>query len=903
LFHLDADILSSSSADEFPDENLLSLKHVRALYNILRPDKPAVFSVLSKEYAVDVHEMGDRLIIDFLEEPTNGPQHLLEFADAVCRKASANAKSFMAVAITQLISLLGCRLHDSRHVQGQGIMTRAEFRRGALRFFWGCNGHLQSAHKVVDVSQTRDLVYYLGVLLSDLCQWHDEAAIELARGLLHKERTSSAAEPTDSVPDRGLIAFQEHPRDRHILVSDTWKLKLLIKYVVKGRMELRVMSIATMDAALVALWKRYNESTAGARHPVMQYFADFLLDEKVVDYIISVDSHPQIISRSGNIVGFLVVTNRYSVAQTDAIWRTISNSQDPRVVSATFTMLRIIMNLMDASDLLYLCSKLFGLAIGSYSLETLRFVYEIYDKLEQKRFYDWKSTDVSARPWNVSIRIIQDTPPSIESTKLSLDLHHVACQQLEHMAGAVGPQEREQIYTDCARLIADRSPKATGSIRALHIFCSKGTYSEASFFRQHPDISRQILEELCFFVKSQNQQGYYPLYPEALNYRLEMLRFLVLRALDSIPADLYSDIWDHIIGKYALNNQIRDQAWLKLAEIVKLQPDNGFSKQLISAYVPQLEPEFFTQGMFDFVASYNFPITRQKVSTGEGELLQIRGADLLWQLVMTAPQGTIENRAAELLASRYVEIDRSQKVTVQELENAHVALVEKCTAELLSAYRSLRGVSAGGPSEREHVDAGEYQEPMEITTSDSARQQIELRFCRTALFEKLLLRTIRTKPEFCRARPSESDSDVQLSEPTPNHGDIIQIRYNGENTANKQALSIGTENTLQDLETRICDATGFTKVNLFYSGQKLNVSENAEAMLSEFKLAPNAFLLVQKAAGSQTRQPLSDDRTGCSVFETAVLNHFEDLFSCMDSDDRISAVVSDWCRIATKCSD
>jgi ubiquitin carboxyl-terminal hydrolase 34 len=92
-----------------------------------------------------------------------------------------------------------------------------------------------------------------------------------------------------------------------------------------------------MDNTLVELYREHGNEDTSTDHPLLQYLADFLLRGRVVDYIISVDSHPQLISRSGNILGFLVVTHRWVDSQADAIWNTLTNSPDPRVVAATFT--------------------------------------------------------------------------------------------------------------------------------------------------------------------------------------------------------------------------------------------------------------------------------------------------------------------------------------------------------------------------------------------------------------------------------------------------------------------------------------------------------------------------------------------------------------------------------------
>jgi ubiquitin carboxyl-terminal hydrolase 34 len=237
--------------------------------------------------------------------------------------------------------------------------------------------------------------------------------------------------------------------------------------------------------------------------------------------------------------------------------------------------------------------------------------------------------------------------------------------------------------------------------------------------------------------------------------------------------------------------------------------------------------------------------------------------------------GTIEDHAAKLLASRYVEIDIDNDASVEDLEEAHVRLVEKCTQRLLSTYNALRSK----PSE----------DNMDTTPSDSERHQMETQFARTVLFQKLLLKMIRLKPEF--SRTARSDSKVGVLEPEAVHQDAIEITYNVASMSGVQSIYMAPDNTLRDLEFRLCASTGFTKIYIIFMGKKLNLDNNGDQTLAEIGMRAKAHLLLQKAPGSETRQPTSNSNAGGSVFEMSILKHFDALFNCMDSDDSISIAV------------
>ena len=122
-------------------------------------------------------------------------------------------------------------------------------------------------------------------------------------------------------------------------------------------------------------------------------------------------------------------------------------------------------------------------------------------------------------------------------------------------------------------------------------------------------------------------------------------------------------------------------------------------------------------------------------------------------------------------------------------------------------------------------------------------------------------------------------------------GDAIEVKYNSPITNSKETIIVGSENTLQDLYTRLCHATGCTKLNLFAKGQRLSIVEKSNAKIADLGLRDQQ-LLVQKAPGAEVSQPVFDSNGSSSIFETTVLSHFDELFACMDADDTISFSVS-----------
>lgn len=875
LFLADAHLLSQPRSEDIYPLPLLSHKHIRHLHTIFRAEKAPVFHVLHKDYGADTHDMSIRLHKDLLL--AGGAQNLIRLVDEAFHQVPTNTQNVIATFASQIFSVLGWSIFE--FPGAYDYIDRSEFYRGVLLFFHKYSGDLSDLSKTTDSGVARDLIQYFSSLLSELCQWDRDIAAELADKFLdfRDPESPTLSSSTGDLASTTHDGYRQDSQSFPALVSNAWKFKLLRKYVVKGKMDLRVMSIAMMDSALVDIWREYSNIDLTCKHPVMQHLADFLLHGQVVDYIISVDSHPQLISRSGNIVGFLVVTHRWSDDQADAIWRTVSTNPDPRVVAATMTMLRGIINLMDATDHLYLCLKLHELPIDRYTLDILRFLRDVTSKLmDRAPSVDYSMTDPNSRPWNVCIRMLRETAPSRESDKNIFDLHNEASDQLRHLASIVALDERYVIYRQCAQHIAERAQEATGSVKAIYLLATSAHSGDGFFFQQNQDLTRQILEEIPSFVETESKTEPYPSQLLALRYRVEFLALMICRAGSAVPSDLYLELWEHLIGKNALSNAARDMAWMQLLQTIKVSPDNDFCKQLMTSYVPTMEPQLYTTGLFEVVANYNFPTTRKLIATDDGEmsLLQIPGADILWSMVLSSPPGTTEDRAARLLAARYVQISEAEGVTLAEVETAHIALVDKCMLEIRSASTALRTRAS---------DLAPLATSMEVALSDEAQHDNEVRFGRVLLFQKLLLEYIRQKPELNRTRRADSKVD----ETDIPHGDAITIKYQCGN--DRQTVLMASDQTVEDLYRRLCHATGFTKINLFAKGQRLNAVDKATQQLSDIDFGGQ--LLVQRAEGAEITRPSSGPIAGSSVFETTVVKYFDELFALMDSDDTISESV------------
>ncbi|KAF2804105.1 uncharacterized protein BDZ99DRAFT_526141 [Mytilinidion resinicola] len=876
---IDVARLESLPEETHPEHRVMCVPHFRAMTAILRGDSNNLFRQIQKEFNEETQTLVNRLVMELLKDDSNGILQFVRLAEVSWAKGPVPVKNWIANSVIPLLNNI-CRiiLETPQIIDPAKVPQLCDI---LLRAFRVYDADLQAPGKILDVQFNRDLVLACSILLKAVALLDPQKAKQLADEFMGFDGDSASSTSSSPVEENmaSTTASENFSSDLlPALASNAWKFKLLKKYISKGRMELRVVCISTMDTQLVEIWKEYNG--LGHDHPLMQYLADYLLHGKVVDYIIGVDSHPQLISRSGNIVGFLVVTRRFTDKETDAIWRAITHSPDPRVVSAIILMLKQIVNLMLLDDLLAMITKLYQMPIESYTLEVLRFAREITVHIIRNH-YVWNSFDDRPSPAELFVRMMQDTGPSRASTKLTNSLYSEAAEQLGNLASSiVNGQERLKIYQSCVDNIENKSPKATGSAHAFFLLHKAHSY-EDSRVMSNLDLGRHLVLELCDYVENERSSEQTN---EALKYRL----YLIAHIATHVPSELYSQLWDHIFGKDAWNNDMRDQAWWLIIEAAKRSPlRNEFCALILSDFIPRVDPIYYTKGLYEFITRL-VPVQERKTKAPDdnsnNEVLAIPGANLLWPLVLNAHTDLVVDVSAKNLAARYLEVYRNAGVTFEQVEEAHAALAEECTNRLLSSYHILRPGSTVGSTGQ--------GEPMVVAASDEEICAHERHFTRTLLFAKLFLLTIRSKPEFAHSRKAESA--CESIEQELYRGEPFQVRFQvfGGASNERQLIVIGKEDTVQELHDRLCRLTGFTKLRFIVGGQNFSVQDSADKQLHE---VPGIdWILVSKAVDGEPLKPEVNIDANCSIFETTILNHFEEMYSCMDSEDHISEAMYDF---------
>ncbi|KAH1851038.1 hypothetical protein KXX54_007082 [Aspergillus fumigatus] len=584
---------------------------------------------------------------------------------------------------------------------------------------------------------------------------------------------------TSQVAEDLLIELPEQSSqdERAWIIYYAWRFAVLQKHIKDGRMELRVHGIETMQADLVNVWRQYIQpNPTGTEHPLVRFLVGFLRENKIVDYIVGVDSHPQLISRSGNVVGFLIVTSTYGDLDTDTVWKTVTESQDPRTVSEVLGMLTRTFHMHSplSSALIYLCSKLLELPLSRFDARMVEFceqlLYQVREKQGERNRHDLlDASHVDAVPLRLCVRLIRESAAFEEfSVEHKAFLQRFASSQLSSLI-SVGLSESDKMetYERCIQDIAEMNQFTVGSIQALNALLPVYDTQEIRKLATDFNLSALVIAEMVHTVDLKQTDFADSFSKTGFISRIQLLARIIDKVPDSVTADLADVLWEKVLVSQTLVEQGRRAVWDMLCELMRRSPKrNPFIERCIQEYLPKLSPNDYSPELLAFAkqaVNYEVRFNPPPIAK-EDEVVSIPGLDRIWNFILTAPPGSIETDAINFAIEVYLDhsvINRSPRSAV---EATHIALVDRCVEQLKSAAAHLKpaiGSVANGTDES-----------MASDLSRGESRADALRFSRSLLFLRQFLQGLRSRPQY---------SPPQNSLPNlPDHpvkGELIEIRY------------------------------------------------------------------------------------------------------------------------------
>ena len=681
------------------------------------------------------------------------------------------------------------------------------------------------------------------------------------------------------------------PEDRASVSYYGWRFRILKKQIIDGRMELRVHGMETMQSDLVNVWKQFFQGNPpGIMHPVVSYLVAFLREHRIVDYILGIDSHPQLISRSFNIVGFLIVTSTYTDVDTDTIWETVTESQDPRTVSEVLGMFSKIFHMHQLEALLHLSSKLLDLPLdrfdGRMIEHTEQLLHTIREKYaERNRHAPWDTLYVDAIPVRLCVRLIRDSSAAEElSVEQKTLLQKFAGAQLsQFMNVGLSETDKMETYERCIQDIAEMNQFTAGSLQALHALLPSYDHQEIRKLARDFDLTRLVINEISHVLDMNQTDFTDPFSRAGFASRVNILARIINKVPDTITDDLADVLWKKVFTSKNLVIYARRALWDMLCAVtVRSATRNPFIDHCIEVCLPQLLPGDYSLQLLLFVKqtiAYEIRFDPPQLAC-ENEVISIPGMDRVWNLILTAPPGSIETEATDFAIEVYLDHNLINRSPRSAVEATHIALVDRCVEQLQTAAAKLKAVN-----EEEAIPGNDVS--MITAASDIEIQAEELRFSRSLLFLRQLLHGLRTLPQY--SPPQGPPPDLPRK---PVKGELVSINYqafHGGACSQIRSLRIGDLSTASELVDRLVELTGFPNFNTICGGQKIGLLENPDVTVRDLKLR-SGLLIVRRDADSHEVSS-AGRRQSLTLVDSEVLKHFDNLYDLLFLEDHLAREV------------
>ena len=714
-------------------------------------------------------------------------------------------------------------------------------------------------------------------LTPDSAHNHIESLAMILRHTLSSDNTATRDLLQRRQHERPELPFRFLPR----VISCEWKFTVLKKLISSTQMQLRVVGVTRMCADLLEI---YNGSKGPdpPSNPLLLFFAEFILDHKLVDYLVGTGSHPEIIHESNNIVGFLIVTKTYKNAQTDKIWQTVMSSQDPRVVEAILRMLRRCLNLFDYQSLLYLCEKARSLPIDGFTVVAREFCENLFRDLVHKASLEGAQY-VDSPPYDFCVRLIrQSSITTAECPAGYPDIQNFAAARLRELL-LHGPNivARNAIYLSCIEDIAARTSTAPGSVCVINALLRQNIGTDLHTLTTEHGLTKLVIEEFQSTLLDDHLSSN----PSARNSpasqaRRDLLLTIIINEPGTISPDLGAQLWNLLVGSESRSVNDRNISWQTLNSAVKKSaPNNVFIASCFRDYLPKLPPDCFTLGALDFAREAIFSWleeVRNDFVDGDREF-ESPALEQLWRMILTAPPNTIDAPAINILVEVYLESQLIMSMPRAKALSIHLTLVDRCLKELAAAATKLKTFNDSSTSSDE--------EAMVLVASEAEFSEQEKIFARSLAVLREFLKAYQLKPQFATPKPKSPIASAQSSV----EGEPLTVKYqsfDGGKHTEVKSLTLGKLNSAATLFASLQKATGFTNYKVYCGGK---VFEPAEIEISKSldDLNLNGLVLVQRREDIEESHS-QDNKTS---LELEITKHFDELWGYLAMHEKVAQEV------------
>lgn len=879
MAQIDCQILNECAVDVNVLPDLISQRYLNNILILISPNRSTLWKSLHDLCSFDCRPTITAIIHCFTRRPANGIKCLSQIIKGLLDRSQTTPSLVQKIWVP--LQIVNGIIHHYNSLSESCDETQTAM----LQSMRHVPVESYSLFQIIDATLQTFVSKQVSVLSLDMSQ----ALVQQLSTLLTSVGLANQDLTVSTLREK-LGLHEEFENGEGVAIMElAWKFQLLKKCILEGRMEIRVQGVETMQQELVTVYNKYvQRNPAHKDHPVAQYLSNFMLDNRLVEYFVGVESHPQLITRCPNIVGFLVVTSRYSEAESDAIWKAVMNSPDPRTVDAILNMIQGFFNISPYETLLYLTKKLDELPLEAFDGSMMMYGRALLENLRRT----WKEKRSLGRlhlpPYHLCIRLIRQAAAEkslpFNRTK---EIHVFALSELQSLL-AYGPSntDRKLIYEECVKDISCRTAFATGSISAINALLGQNPEGDIRMLASDSDLTNLLIEDFAYVIDTEPPLLALPrTLDEGLTVRLDLLQSIILYIPDTVHADAGQRLWDVMLGHEALSDRARHSAWNILVRSTRsCLKRNSFIDRCIADYLPQLNPKFMGPGCLSFVGQvvhYESRLAHLQLDEGQQRINPL-GGELLWHIALVAPPGGIELDAIQMLVALHLDSPKNSHMGLGALEAVQIDVVERCIRQLKIAASKLKSFSDG-------TSSGE-DEPMIVVASEEEINVQRLSFTRSLMVLKEFVQGVRSRPRYSPIPRKKPHFPRNLHE---TKGDCFQIRYqsfSGGTNTGIHSIEIGDLETIDELSQRLIALTGFSKFTAIAGGQKLDLASNSNSTLREMKFDQKGLLIVKKAHDANSLPDLAP-APELRPLELEVMKNFRELYQLLGMEEGLAKEV------------
>ncbi|KPI39417.1 Ubiquitin carboxyl-terminal hydrolase 34 [Cyphellophora attinorum] len=691
-------------------------------------------------------------------------------------------------------------------------------------------------------------------------------------------------------------------------LSDTmtfaWKLWMCWTFMKFGRMELRVAGVTIMGQVLLDVYndRLVRRGPRAIADPLVSYLIRFLRANDVVKYVIGVDSHPQLASRGGQLVGFFGVAGAYENALTDTMWETILGTPDPRIATEIQNMLVQALSAIHEDHCYYICEKLAELPYEQWDEDFIRLGCSLLNVLPSKLSQVYMATGhppVNPVVRRLCLKVVRDCMrPANCGTEKSRKLisewlprlklnFHLSASKPGHFD--ISEAEENEILMKMRDDIANHGEYAGGTILALEgLLTQEGREAVTKTVAEACNLPEALIENTCWVINARCSSADFYL---QMDCRIKLLSALMTTVPERFSSQAFDMYWRSLLVNQDIEKSVRHLAWEHLTCTMRasIQEQNAVIRTVLQDYWPLLHPQIVDLPILRFAQeaiSYECRFSTSTTVSDNG-IVDIPGTHRIRELMLKSPSDSLAAEAIGFLIDHYMQHPAIRDQSKDVIKATRTALLDEYFSIVLGAAARLKSVAGTSEAIDESCNA--------ILASSEEIQLEELRFDRSLLF-------LRRFTEANKMRDSSISLVSQLPDfPNPQgqlHSLIVEVVGSVPDDIVRK-VDVGEDNTGAELWRYLASITGFTAFRVISYGRQIQLQNNTRSIAeligrvlqvskNDKTTGVNVISKVQVVKLPNTAIEQTRHMRCVSPIDDKIMLHSDDLYGLLEADDRLA---------------